>query len=91
MFALSTSHTGTAASTKEIPSAYGRRGKPPTVNKLRARHPPETMVKRKREEIMEKKRVLTTFATCSKRRTMKTVQKNENRISAGIVKCRSKN
>jgi hypothetical protein len=68
----------------------GDGGKPPTVNKLRARHPPEAVVNRKREGIMGKKLVLKQFETCWKKRIMKAVQRNSGRISAGIVKCRSK-
>jgi hypothetical protein len=61
-----------------------------TVNKLRDRHPPEAVVNRKREGMMGKKLVLKPFETWWKKRTMKAVQRNGNRISAGIVKCRSK-
>jgi hypothetical protein len=67
------------------------RGLSPTVNKLRARHPPEAVVNRKREGIMGKKPVLKQSGTYQGRRTMKTVQRNEHRISAGTVKCHSKN
>jgi hypothetical protein len=62
----------------------------PTVNKLRARHPPEAVVNRKREGIMGKKVVLKPFEPWWKKRTMKAVQKNGDRISAGTVKCRSR-
>jgi hypothetical protein len=37
-----------------------------------------------------KKRVLKQSEICQGRRTMETVQRNENRILAGTVKCRSK-
>jgi hypothetical protein len=61
-----------------------------TVNKLRARHPLKAVVNQKREGVIGKRTVLKRSGICQERRTMKTVQRNENRISAGIVKCRSK-
>jgi hypothetical protein len=66
------------------------RGCRPTVNKLRDRHPAEAVVNQKREGIMGKKVVLKQFETWWKKRTMKVVQRNGNRISAGTGKCRSR-